>query len=364
VSYYSHVRRRGAESQLPPCYLLRESKRIDGKVKTRTLANLSRLSINQITAIAAALKGEELASIETLFRIERSLPHGHVAAVLGTLKGLRLDLLLDSEPSRHRAAVLAMIALRILAPDSKLAMSRMLADETASCSLGKVLGLGTIDDNELFRAMDWLGPRQERIEAALAKRHLTNGALVLYDITSVYFEGKRCPLAKYGYNRDGKKGTTQVVIGLVCTDEGCPISVHVFEGNTMDSTTVAGQIEKVKQDFGVKDLVLVGDRGMLTGKLIEERREGADAFHYVTALRSEAIRKLVANGTVDRELFDEENLAEIKSYEYPDDRLVVCMNRYLREERRASRTDLLAAAKKKLDAIKKAVERNVRPLRL
>jgi len=346
----------------PPCYLLRENHRVDGKVKTTTLANLSHLDINQINAIAAALKNEDLAPVSSLFTIDRSLPHGHVAAVIGMLRKTGIDRLISPVESLDRSLVLGMLALRIIAPDSKLAMSRMLSMETATSSLGYVLGIDTITANDLYHAMDWLGPMQERIENELAYRHLADGSLVLYDITSVYFEGTHCELAKFGHNRDGKTGTTQIVVGLICTAEGCPISVEVFEGNTADPTTVAGQIEKVKARFGIRNVILVGDRGMITGKLIEEQTKNGGTLSYVTALRSEAIKKLVGSGLIDRELFDQENVAEISSPDFPGERLVVCMNQYLREERTRNRDDLIEAAKKKLGQIEASVLRKKRPL--
>jgi transposase len=347
----------------PPCYLLRENHRVDGKVKTTTLANLSHLGINQINAIAAALRNEDLAPVGSLFAINRSLPHGHVAAIIGTLRKTGIDRLIATEESPNRSLVLGMLALRILAPDSKLAMSRMLSAETAAASLGHVLGIGTISANDLYRAMDWLCPMQERIENELAHRHLADGSLVLYDITSVYFEGTKCELAKYGHNRDGKTGTTQIVVGLICTGEGCPISVEVFEGNTADPTTVAQQIEKVKVRFGIRNVILVGDRGMITGKLIEGQAKDGGTLSYVTALRSEAIKRLVNNGLIDRELFDQENVAEISSPDFPGERLVVCMNPYLRDERGRKRDELLESAKEKLVHIEAAVRREKRPLR-
>jgi len=347
----------------PPCYLLRESHRIDGKVKTTTLANLSHLDLNQINAIAAALKGEELVPLASAFGIGRSLPHGHVAAVIGTLRKLGIDKLIDPEDSKQRSLVLGMLALRIMAPDSKLAMTRMLSAETAASSLPEVLGIETICANDLYRAMDWLLPRQGRIEKELADRHLSGGTMVLYDITSVYFEGSRCELAKYGHNRDGKVGATQIVVGLVCTAEGCPVSVEVYAGNTADSTTVSGQIEKVKERFGIKNVILVGDRGMITGKLIEEREVSDRTFSYVTALRSDAIRNLIKNGAIDRELFDHENMAEIASPDFPGERLVVCMNPYLKEERGRKRDELIEVAGGKLRKLGESVRRERRPLR-
>jgi transposase len=352
----------------PPCYLLRENHRVDGKVKTTTLANLSSLSQNQIDAISAALKNEDLAPVSSLFRIDRSLPHGHVAAIIGTLRKIGLDRLISPTESLNRSLVLGMIALRIMAPDSKLAMSRMLSAETATSSLSQVLGIGTVSANDLYRAMDWLGPMQNRIEKELATRHLVDGSLVLYDITSVYFEGTHCELAKYGHNRDGKTGTSrgyasQIVVGLICTGEGCPISVEVFEGNTADPSTVADQIEKVKARFGIHNVILVGDRGMITGKLIEAQAKDGGTLSYVTALRSQAIKQLVESGLIDRELFDQDNMAEISSPDFPGERLVVCMNPYLREERGRKRDELLESAKKKLTQLDAAVKREKRPLR-
>jgi transposase len=347
----------------PPCFLLRESRRVDGKVKTTTLANLSSLSQNQIAAIAAALKNEDLAPVSGLFQIDRSLPHGHVAAIIGTLRKIGLDRLIAPDESPNRSLILGMLALRILAPDSKLAMSRMLSTETATSSLPQVLGIETISANDLYRAMDWLGPMQERIEKELATRHLADGSLVLYDITSVYFEGTKCELAKYGHNRDGKSGTTQIVVGLICTGEGCPISVEVFEGNTADPSTVAGQIEKVKARFGIRNVILVGDRGMITGKLIEAQTKDGGSLSYVTALRSQAIKQLVESGLIDRELFDQENMAEISSPDFPGERLVICMNPYLREERGRKRDELLESAKRKLGQLVASVKREKRPLR-
>ena len=347
----------------PPCYLLRESHRVGGTVTTTTLANLSHLELSQIEAIAAALKGQQLVPLEQALTINRSLPHGQVAAIVGTLRKLGVDRLIDTEASKQRSLVLGMLALRIMAPSSKLSMTRMLRQETESSSLRRVLGIGDLNENDLYRAMDWLVPRQDSIEKKLAQRHLEAGMLVLYDITSVYVEGTKCELARYGHNRDGKEGRTQIVVALVCTAEGCPVSVQVYEGNRSDSTTVAEQIEKVKTRLGIAKVVLVGDRGMITGKLIEEQAEADGGFSYVTALRSEAIRRLITQGLLDRELFDREDLAEVASPEYPGQRLVVCMNPYLRQERGRRREELLDAAEMKLGRLKAAVERERRPLR-
>lgn len=347
----------------PPCYLLRESHRVNGKVTTTTLANLSHLELFQIEAIAAALKGQALVPLEGALTIDRSLPHGHVAAIVGTLGKLGIDRLIEAEDSKHLSLVLGMMALRMMAPSSKLSMTRMLRAQTETSSLRSVLALEHLNENDLYGAMDWLLPRQDRIEKKLAQRHLADGMLVLYDITSVYFEGTKCELARYGHNREGKEGTTQIVVGLVCSAEGCPVSVEVYEGNRSDSTRVAEQIERVKTKFGITKVVLVGDGGMITGKLIEKQAETDRAFCYVTALRSEAIRRLIKQGVVDRELFDRQEMAEVSSPDYPGQRLVVCMNPYLREERGRKREQLLDWAEKKLGKLKAAVERERRPLR-
>ena len=247
-----------------PAFLLREGWREGKKVKKRTLANLTDWPMHKIEALRRVLKGEALASPEELFDIVRSRPHGHVAAVLGSVRRLGLERLLDRATSRMRDLVVAMVVARVLDPRSKLATARALDSETLAHSLGEVLGLGEVEDDELYAAMDWLGERQGAIEKRLAKRHLREGSLVLYDLSSTYFEGRCCPLARRGYSRDGKRGTLQIVFGLLCNREGCPVAVEVFEGNTADPNTVAHQIETLRGRFGLARVVVVGDRGMLT----------------------------------------------------------------------------------------------------
>ena len=248
----------------PPAILLREGWRENGKVRKRTLANLSKWPKGKIDTLRRLLKNEPLVGRDDAFDIVRSLPHGHVAAVLGTLRNLRLDQLIDPAPSPERTRVLAMVAARILDPGSKLATARALAEATARDTLAQTLGLGPLDEDDLYAAMDWLLDRQDRIERRLAKRHLKEGTLVLYDLTSVWMEGRTCPLAKRGHSRDGKRGKRQIEFGLLCARDGCPVSVEVFAGNIADPSTVGAQVEKLRQRFGLWRVVLVGDRGMLT----------------------------------------------------------------------------------------------------
>ena len=306
--------------------------------------------------------GTAVADLGSAFDIERSLPHGHVAAVLGTLRKLRLDRTIAGIASPERARVLALIAARILDPGSKLATARGLAEETARDSLAVTLGLGDIDEDDLYAAMDWLLERQDAIERRLAKRHLKDGALVLYDLTSVYLEGRRCPLAKRGYSRDGKRGKLQIEFGLLCNREGCPVAVEVFDGNTSDPATVGAQVDKLRNRFGLSRVVLVGDRGMLTEARIREdvRPAGLD---WISALRSSAIRELVVSGAVQMSLFDETDLIEIQSPDYPGERLMVCRNPLLADERARKREDLLKATEAVLDPIVAATARDKRRLK-
>ncbi len=306
----------------PPAVLLRESYRHNGRVKKRTLANLSKWPKAKIDALRRVLKDEPMVGRDEAFDIQRSLPHGQVAAVLGTLRDLRLDRLIGPR-SPERDRVLAMILARILDPGSTLATARGLAEATATSSLADSLQLGTVDEDDLYSAMDWLLERQDRIERSLAKRHLTDGALVLYDLTSVYMEGTTCPLAKRGYSRDGKRGTLQIEFGLLCDATGCPVSVEVFPGNTADPATVGPQIERLRERFGLSKVVLVGDRGMLTEARIREEVHPA-GLDWISALRGPAIRTLVETGSVQLSLFDEQDLVEIRSDLYPGERLMVC----------------------------------------
>ena len=347
----------------PPAVLLRESYREGGRIKKRTLANLSKLPHAAVEAVRRVLRGEPLVNPQEAFTCVRSLPHGHVAAVLGTLEQLGLHTLLARQASRIRDLAVALIAARVIDPQSKLATARALAPESAVSTLGEALGLGAVDQHELYAAMDWLVERQAAIERRLAKRHLEEHTLVLYDLTSSYLEGTHCPLARRGHSRDGKKGTLQIVFGLLCTSMGCPVAVEVFEGSTSDPNTVASQVDKLRQRFGLKRVVLVGDRGMLTAARIREDLAGVDGLRWITTLRAPTIRKLVAAGTVTPSLFDERDLAEVTSEEFPGERLIVCRNPLLAAERGRKRQELLQATEKELEPIAAATRRKTNPLR-
>ena len=347
----------------PPAILLRESFRHEGKVCKRTLCNLSGWPPAHVEGLRGVLKGGTVIPAEhDAFTVTRSLPHGHVAAALGTARKIGLDRILGPEGNRCRDLVLAMLVGRILDPVSKLAAARTLSPATASCSLGEVLGLGEVDDDELYAALDWLLERQPAIETMLAKRHLTTGTLVLYDVSSSYMEGSCCPLAKRGYNRDGKKGMLQIVYGLLCAPDGCPVAIEVFDGNTGDPTTVATQIDKLKQRFGLSHVVLVGDRGMITEARITEDIKTA-GLDWITALRAPAIKELLNSGALQLTLFDKRDMASITSPDFPGERLVVCRNPDLAAERSRKREELLDATEKDLARIKTMVERKRNPLR-
>ena len=345
----------------PPAILLREGWRENGKVRKRTLANLSKWPRGKIDTLRRLLKDEPLVGRDDAFDIVRSLPHGHVAAVLGTLRTLRLDRLIDPAHSPQRERVLAMVAARILDPGSKLATARGLAEATARDSLAEELSLGPLDEDDLYASMDWLLERQDRIERGLAKRHLGEGTLVLYDLTSVWMEGRTCPLAKRGHSRDGKRGKLQIEFGLLCARDGCPVSVEVFAGNTADPSTVGAQVAKLRQRFGLSRVVLVGDRGMLTEARIREEVEPA-GLDWVSALRGPAIRALVESGAVQLSLFDERDLVEVTSDAYPGERLMVCRNPLLAEERARKRAALLDATEAVLAPIGAATRREKRRL--
>ncbi|MCY4188317.1 MAG: IS1634 family transposase, partial [Bryobacterales bacterium] len=347
----------------PPAVLLRESYRQHGKVKKRTLLNLSHWPPALVAGLRLLLKGgTAVPRLDEAFDIVRSRPHGAVAAVLGTLQRLGLDRLIDPQPSPQRARVLALIVARVLQPGSKLATARGLAAATAHDTLAEMLGLGALDEDDLYAAMDWLLERQQRIERELARQHLQAGALVLYDLTSVYLEGRHCPLAKRGYSRDGKKGKLQIEFGLLCAAQGCPVAVEVFAGNTADPRTVGVQLEKLRTRFGLQRVVLVGDRGMLTEARIREEVQPA-GLDWITALRGPALRKLVACGAVQLSLFDERDLVEVQSDAYPGERLLVCRNPLLAAERARKRAQLLTATEQLLAAIVSATQRQQRPLR-
>jgi len=286
-----------------------------------------------------------------------------VAAVLGTLRGIGLENVLASRPCRERAVVVAMIVARILAPGSKLATARRLREESASSSLAWELGLEEVGDEELYHAMDWLLARQTRIENKLAKRHLHDGTLVLYDVSGSYYTGRRSELVQFGHPRDGKKGFPQIVYGLLCNAEGCPVAIEVFAGNTADPNTLGSQVAKVRKRFGVQRVVMVGDRGMITHRRIEEELRGVEGLDWITALRADTIKKLASEGRIQPSLFDERDLAEISSPDFPGERLVVCRNPLLAEERARKREELLVATETKLDEVVAATTRTKRPLR-
>ena len=346
----------------PPAILLREGWREGGKVKKRTLANLSKWPKAKVDALRRVLKNEPLVGREEAFDIARSRPHGHVAAVLGTLKRLRLGRLIGPQRSPERDRVVAMIVARVLDPGSKLATARNLAEATAGDSLADALGLGAVDEDDLYAAMDWLLKRQARIERALARRHLEEGALVLYDLTSAYLEGRKCPLAKRGHSRDGKRGKLQIEFGLLCDAEGRPVAVEVFPGNAADPATVGAQIEKLRSRFGLSKVVLVGDRGMLTEARIREEVKPA-GLDWIGALRGPAIRKLLESGAVQLSLFDEKDLVEVRADAYPGERLVVCRNPLLAGQRARKREALLQATEELLEPIARATRREKRRLK-
>jgi hypothetical protein len=347
----------------PPAILLRESYRDGGKVRKRTLLNLSDWPAERIAGFKALLKGGTvIPGDREAIAIIRSLPHGHVAAALGTARRIGLDRLLGPAGNRCRDLVLALAIGRILDPGSKLAAARALSPETAASSLGAELGLGAVDEEELYDALDWLAVRQPAIETALARRHLSGGTLVLYDVTSSYLEGRCCPLAQRGYNRDGKKGKLQIVYGLLCAADGCPVAIEVFEGSTGDPSTLGNQVTKLKQRFGLDHVVLVGDRGMITEARIREDLAPA-GLDWITALRAPAIRGLLEGGAFQMSLFDERDMAAITAPDFPGERLILCRNPALAAERRRKREELLQATERELARIAAAVARQRAPLR-
>lgn len=346
----------------PPAILLRESFREDGKVRNRTIANLSDWPSEKIEALRRVLKGASATSAPVqALQILRSQPHGHVVAAVGSLRKLGLDRLLGDAAGRRRDLVVAMIMARILDPSSKLATARALDPDTLSHSLGEFLGLQKVQDDDLYRAMDWLLERQTIIENALAKRHFAEGGLVLYDLTSTYFEGRHCDLAHLGHSRDDKSGKPQIVFGLLTNAEGCPVAVEVFEGNTADPQTVPSQVKKLRERFGLKQVVFVGDRGMITSARLREDFT-ADGLSWITAMRATSIQKLASNGALQPSLFDTGDLAEITHPGYPGERLVACFNPVLAERRARKRDELLQATEKQLEKIVAATRREKRPL--
>ena len=348
----------------PPAVLLRESYREDGKVRKRTLANLSCLSTEVIEGLKTLLRGGvAVPSAAEIFTVERSLPHGHVAAVLGSARGCGAASWFGSAPKELQPLLLAMLVARVIAPASKLATHRLLHDDTANSSLGRVLGVGQCSADDLYRALDWLHEAQPLIERRLARQHLVGSTLVLYDLTSTWLTGRCCELAARGHSRDGKRDDPQIVFGLICTAQGCPIAVEVFPGNTGDPATVAAQVSKLRDRFGISTIIWAGDRGMLTSARIEQvlKPQGMD---WVSSLRAPQIAQLAAeHGPFQPTLFDERNLLELTSEHFPGERLVVCRNPLLAEERARKRAELLAATEADLAKIAAATQRVRNPLR-
>jgi transposase len=347
--------RRTYKGKVYETHLLRRTYREGRQVKHETLGNLSHLPPDLIDIIRSSLAGERYVRVEEAFAIERSLPHGHVEAVLGTIRKLGLDQLIASKRSRERDLVVAMIAHRLISPASKLAATRQWHQTT----LAEEMGVSDADEDDLYRALDWLLVRQEGIEKKLSARHLTECGRALYDVTSSYYEGRHCVLARYGHNRDGKRENPIIVYGVMTDREGRPVAMEAYPGNTADPATVPDQVTKLRERFGLEHVTLVGDRGMLTAARIEALKE-YPGLGWVSALRSMEIRKLVTEGALQLSLFDKKNLAEISSPEFPGERLVACFNPLLAEERGRKREELLAATEKDLGKIAVGVRRRTR----
>jgi len=344
----------------PPATLLRESFREDGKVKNRTIANISDWPPEQVEALRAVLKGD-LASVGSAPEVETSLPHGHVAAVLGTARQLGLEKLLSVKWGRERDLVMALICGRVLAPSSKLALAQALLPGSAHHTLGQELGVEGATEDELYGAMDWLLERQERIEQRLARTHLGEGCTVLYDLSSSYFEGTTCPLAKFGYSRDHRADRMQVNYGLLCNGEGIPVAIEVVEGNTGDPETIPAQVAKLKERFGLSRVVVVGDRGMVTNTQIEGAIHPG-GFGWISALKHGAVEKLALEKVIQPSLFDATGIAEISHASFPGERLIACMNPFMKAKREKVRENLLELTEKELAKVAAACDRKTRPL--
>jgi hypothetical protein len=334
----------------PPAVLVRESYRVDGKVKNRTVANLTGLPEEAIEAVRMALKGKPTGALSDRFSILSSKPHGHVEALKAVIKRLKLDNIIDTKPSQQRALIVALVAARVLRPASKLATSRWCSDTT----LPEVFGLQDVDTSAIYAAMDWLADKQEVIEKRLARRHLEDGSQVFYDLSSTWVEGTKCPLARFGYSRDGKLGKQQINFGLVTDKDGRPVSVTVYPGNQADPATLQEQVDKLRTQFGLQSVTLVGDRGMVTQAHVDAFSRD-DGIRWITALKSSGLRKLKAEGSLQLELFDQRNLFELESPEYPGERLVACRNPHLAERRRFKREALLDETRVHLDKVFRAV---------
>ncbi len=339
------------KDQVYRTHLLRRSYREGGVVKNETLGNLSHLPDALIDIIRASLRGETFVPLGQAFEVTRSRAHGPAQAVALTMPRLEFGAVVASKSCRERDLVLAMVASRIVAPHTKLATTRWWHTST----LAEDFGVADANEDDLYAAMDWLLARQATIQKKLAARHLSEGGLVLYDLSSSYFEGTTCPLAKLGYSRDGKKGLLQVNYGLLTDARGCPVAVSVYEGNATDSQTLMPEVTRLREDFGIKQLVLVGDRGMISSKAIDELRE-TDGIAWITALKSVSIRALVEQGQLQLDLFDERNLVELSSPDYPAERLVACRNPELAKLRTHKREELLVATERNLDKIKARVD--------
>ena len=339
----------------PPAILLRKSYRENGKVKKKTIANLSQWPPELVEGLKRLLKGAVAVSPDDLFTIESSAAHGHVEAVLGTIQNIGLDYMISSKPCRERDLVLAMIAGQIIHPSSKMGSTRLWSATT----LADELGVSDADENDLYDAMDWLFKGKNRIEKKLAGKHLNEGGHALYDISSSYYEGEACPLAQFGYNRDGKKGKKIIVYGILTSDQGCPVGVQVYPGNTKDSITVPDQADKLRKRFGLDKVVLVGDRGMITQTQVDQLKE-YPGIGWITAMGYQAVKKLSNEGSLQLSLFDKSNIAEFTSKAYPGERLIACHNPLVGEKRRKKREELLEATEKDLDKIVREATRRTK----
>ena len=355
--------RRAYKGRVYESHLLRRTYREGKQVKHETLGNISHLPPHVIDMIRRALRGETFVAASDSLEVTRTLPHGHVAVVLQVLKKLQLDRIISARPSPELSRVLAMIVARVVWPASKMSLARALSGQTAISTLSDLLGIEDVSEDQLYAAMDWLLKRQNRIEKRLASKHLSEGSLVLYDLTSTYYTGRHCPLAHFGHNRDGKKRFPQVEFGLLCSRDGCPIAVSVFPGNTADPKTVNRQVQKLRTRFNLQRVVIVGDRGMITAARIRDELAPLPGVSWITALRNSAIRKLADANVVQPGLFDETDLAEIQSPDYPGERLILCRNPLLAKERSRKRQELLAETEEDLKKLCSATRRRSRPLR-
>lgn len=343
-------------------HLLRHSYREGNQVKSRTVANLSSLPDHLVEVLRLGLKGEAVGPAAGAMELAEARPHGHVAAVVGTMRELGFDRLFATRKSREKDLAMALVAGRVLQAGSKLSLSRTLGEGNRASTLAQMLGVEGADENELYAAMDWLVDRQEKIEDALAKRHLGSGCLVLYDVSSSYFEGKTCPLARYGYSRDKRGDRLQIIYGLLCNAEGCPVAVEVFDGNTNDHQTVASQVQKLKGRFGLDHVVLVGDRGMVSETTIREELEPL-GLDWVTALKEATVRKLAEAQVITPSLFDTDRMAEIQHPNFPGERLIACFNPFTKARSQTRREDLLRATERLLIQVYDATRRRTKPLR-